>query len=75
MKEKRKSSSMTQVKLAQHLKSSQPRVVKMELADPSVTVDLLVRSLYALGAENSEIASVVAEATPGYEVKGKSSRK
>jgi hypothetical protein len=40
---------MTQVELAELLESSQSRVAKMEAADPGVSLDLLVRSLFALG--------------------------
>jgi hypothetical protein len=57
---------MTQTYLAEKLGSSQSRVAKMEKADPSVSVDLLVRSLYALGTSNREIASVIAESAPEY---------
>jgi transcriptional regulator with XRE-family HTH domain len=42
--------NLTQTELAQLLNSSQSRVAKMERGDPSVSVDLLVRSLLALGA-------------------------
>jgi hypothetical protein len=63
---RRKKQHLTQVALAEKLSSSQSRVAKMEKADPSVSVDLLMRSLYALGTENAEIASVIAEATPEY---------
>jgi transcriptional regulator with XRE-family HTH domain len=40
---------LTQVALAKKIKSSQSRVAKMEAGDPSVSIDLLVRSLIALG--------------------------
>ncbi len=46
---RRKSLRMTQVAVAKKIKSSQSRVAKMEAGDPSVTIDLLVRSLLALG--------------------------
>jgi hypothetical protein len=41
---------LTQVQLARMLKSSQSRVAKMEAGDPTVSLDLLIRSLLALGA-------------------------
>lgn len=41
---------LTQVQLAKLLRSSQSRVAKMEAGDPTVSLDLLVRSLLALGA-------------------------
>ena len=42
--------NLTQVDLARLLHSSQSRVAKMEAGDPGVSVDLLIRSLFALGA-------------------------
>ena len=41
----RKSGKLTQSQLAKMLKSSQSRVAKMEKGDPSVSLDLLVKSL------------------------------
>jgi predicted transcriptional regulator len=35
--------------MAKKIGSSQSRVAKMEAGDPSVTIDLLVRSLIAVG--------------------------
>ncbi len=40
---------MTQLDVAKLLKSSQSRVAKMEAGDSSVSLDLLVRSILALG--------------------------
>lgn len=50
----------TQTEVARRLGSSQSRVAKMEAADPSVSVDLLVRSLLALGASRKEVGRVIA---------------
>ena len=47
-------------KLAKMLKSSQSRVAKMEKEDPSVSIDLLVKSLLAMGANKKRIAKTVA---------------
>lgn len=47
---------MTQEQLARLLKSSQSRVAKMESGDPSVSLDLLVRSLFALGESRKTLA-------------------
>lgn len=49
----------TQGELAKRLGSSQSRVAKMEAADASVSVDLLVRSLLALDARPRELARVI----------------
>ena len=49
----------TQAQVAGRLGSSQSRVAKMEGADPSVSVDLLVRSLLALGASMRDVGRVI----------------
>ena len=54
--------SLTQGDVAGRLGSSQSRVAKMEAADASVSVDLLVRGLLALGATPEEIGRVIAQA-------------
>jgi predicted XRE-type DNA-binding protein len=47
---------LTQVELAERLGSSQSRVAKLETGDPSVSLDLLTRSLLALGATKKDVA-------------------
>ena len=49
IQKQRRKKRLTQIQLAQLLRSSQSRVAKMEAGDPSVSLDLLVRSLLALG--------------------------
>ena len=56
---RRKSLRMTQVAVAKKIKSSQSRVAKMEAGDPSVTIDLLVRSLLALGETPADLQKVL----------------
>jgi DNA-binding XRE family transcriptional regulator len=51
---------LTQDQLANMLSSSQSRVAKMESGDPSVSLDLLVRSLLALGTSERDLAKVIA---------------
>jgi DNA-binding XRE family transcriptional regulator len=51
---------LTQAETAKLLKSSQSRIAKMEAGDPSVSLDLLIRSLFALGASRSELARLIA---------------
>ena len=53
---------LTQAALAGRLGSSQSRVAKMEAADGSVTLDLMMRSLLAIGATASEIAKLIKSA-------------
>jgi len=55
----RRGKKLTQVDLARLLKSSQSRVAKMEAGDPSVSLDLLVRSLLALGASKKHLARML----------------
>jgi predicted XRE-type DNA-binding protein len=56
---KRKAEHLTQKALAARLKSSQSRVAFMERGDPSVSVDLLVRGLFALGVSRKELAKAI----------------
>ena len=60
LKARRQSRGITQVGLARTIKSSQSRVAKMEAGDPTVSLDLLVKSLFALGASNRELAAIIA---------------
>jgi len=47
---------LTQEELGKVLGSSQSRVAKMEAGDPTVSIDLLVRSLLRLGASRRDLA-------------------
>ena len=60
LKKRRTLKKLTQRELADAIQSSQSRVAKMEAGDPTVTVDLMVRSLIALGASNQDIARMIA---------------
>jgi DNA-binding XRE family transcriptional regulator len=59
LQEYRRQKKLTQEELARRLKSSQSRVAKMEAGDPSVSLDLLVRSLLALGASRKRLAEML----------------
>jgi ribosome-binding protein aMBF1 (putative translation factor) len=61
LKSKRQSKGVTQMELAQTLSSSQSRVAKMEAGDPTVSLDLLVKSLLALGTSRRQLASIIAQ--------------
>jgi len=52
---RRQKLSLSQAGLASRLKSSQSRIAKMEAADRTVSVDLLLRALYALGATPRDV--------------------
>ena len=60
LKERRQRQQITQQKLAQLLGSSQSRVAKMEAGDPTVSLDLLLRALFALGATRRDVAKAIA---------------
>jgi len=59
LQEYRRQKKLTQHELARRLKSSQSRIAKMEAGDPSVSLDLLIRSLFALGASRKNLAQMV----------------
>lgn len=59
IKELRQSKKITQSDLARLIGSSQSRVAKLETADRSVSMELLVRSLATLGASRAQIGKVV----------------
>ena len=60
LRERREARKLSQIELAQQLRSSQSRIAKMEAGDPSVSLDLLIRSLFSLGATKRDLARVIA---------------
>ncbi len=64
LKERRRRRRLTQVAFAKVLRSSQSRVAKMETGDPSVSIDLLIRSLLALGTSARELSRIIASSRP-----------
>jgi ribosome-binding protein aMBF1 (putative translation factor) len=61
LREKRKKQRLSQAKLAVKIKSSQPRVAKIEAGDPSVSIDLMIRTLLALGASQKEVGKILSK--------------
>lgn len=59
LKARRSQQQLSQAELAKRVKSSQSRIAKMEAGDPSVSIDLLVKSLLALGASPEEVARAI----------------
>ncbi len=59
VKARRTRQRLTQAEMARRLGSSQSRVAKMEAGDPSVSLDLVVRSLFAMGATPKELAKTI----------------
>ena len=64
LRERRLRRRWTQGQLARLLRSSQSRVAKMEAADPSVSLDLMIRSLFALGASKQDLARTISRTAP-----------
>jgi ribosome-binding protein aMBF1 (putative translation factor) len=59
LKQRRREKGLSQLDLAAKLQSSQSRVAKMEAGDPSVSLDLLIRSLISLGASERELSRII----------------
>lgn len=59
LKKQRLKENMSQVELAERVKSSQSRIAKMEAGDPSVSIDLLMKSLLALGVSTVDLAKTI----------------
>lgn len=64
LKARRRQQNLTQTAFAKRIRSSQSRVAKMEGGDPTVSLDLLIRSLFALGASNRDLARAIASSSP-----------
>jgi predicted metal-binding transcription factor (methanogenesis marker protein 9) len=60
LQKRRIEKKLTQTEAARMLKSSQSRVAKMEAGDPTVSVDLLIRSLLTLGARPKALLRSIA---------------
>ncbi len=56
--DRRHSLGLSQSGVADRIRSSQSRVARMEAADPSVSLDLMVRSLLALGVTPAPIRDI-----------------
>ncbi len=59
LRRRRAEHELTQTALAEAVGSSQSRVAKMERADATVSLDLLIRALLALGATRRELARMI----------------
>jgi len=59
LRQRRVDNGLSQAELATRMGSSQSRVAKMEAGDPTVSLDLLVRSLLTLGASVADIAKAL----------------
>ena len=61
LKKRRLRRQLTQMDLAKIVRSSQSRVAKMESGDLTVSLDLLIRSLLALGASRKDLAQIITD--------------
>lgn len=59
LKERRLRKKLTQAQLATAIESSQSRVAKMAAGDPTGSIDLLVKSLLALGDSKKELGRTI----------------
>lgn len=59
LRQRREARNLTQAGLARQLRSSQSRVAKMESGDPSVSLDLLFRSLFFLGVTTRDLTKIL----------------
>ena len=66
LKKRRLHRHLTQTDLARVVRSSQSRIAKMEAGDPTVSLDLLIRSLLVLGTSRKDLARIISgsEAVP-----------
>jgi len=64
LRDLRRRRRLTQIDLAKVLRSSQSRIAKMETGDPSVSLDLLVRSLLALGTSARQFSRMISTRSP-----------
>ena len=60
LRKRRSQEKLSQEELAKLVKSSQSRVAKMEAGDPTVSLDLLIKTLLALGASDVDLADAIA---------------
>jgi ribosome-binding protein aMBF1 (putative translation factor) len=60
VRQRRQQAGLTQAEFAAKLHSSQSRVAKIEAGDPSVSLDLLIRSLIILGSTDRDLSRLIA---------------
>ena len=59
LQKRRRTLKITQKDFAAMIKSSQSRVAKMEAGDPTVSIDLLVKSLLALKTPKQQLVKIL----------------
>jgi DNA-binding XRE family transcriptional regulator len=63
LKELRISQNFSQYDVAQKIKASQSKVAKIEACDPTIPLDLIIKTLLYLGATNQDIAQIIANSS------------
>ena len=61
LRRRREQLGLTQIQAAERFGSSQSRVAKMEAAHRSVSTDLLLKSLFRLGASPQDVARLLSQ--------------
>ena len=64
LRQRRLHNKFSQLELAKMVHSSQSRIAKMEAGDPSVSIDLIMKSLLALGASPRDVAKAISSGAP-----------
>ena len=59
LRERRTEAGLSQTAIAKQLGSSQSRVAKLEAGDASVSLELLIRALLAVGASRREVSQAL----------------
>lgn len=71
LRERRLAAHMTQAALARRMGSSQSRVARLESGDPSVSLNLMLRGFFEIGASLQDLSNVFA-GHEGQDSKGRS---
>jgi ribosome-binding protein aMBF1 (putative translation factor) len=58
---RRAQAGLTQQQLAKRIGSSQSRIAKVEAADPTVSAELAIRALFALGTTHKALAKLIGQ--------------
>jgi predicted XRE-type DNA-binding protein len=74
LRAQRTRAGLSQVEVARIVRSSQPRVAKMEAADKSVSIDLLVKALVKTGVSVQEIGRSLEKITTSKEKPSRAQR-
>lgn len=59
LKELRIKQNLSQESLAQKIKSSQSRIAKIEAGEQNISLDLILKTMFSLGATNQDLIEVI----------------